>query len=222
VRVLGVDVWKGRWVAVILDQGRVAEVATDASFLALTRRFLDATIVAVDIPIGLPERGRRRADEMVRNFIGVRRSSVFFAPPRRVIEQATYGQALSLSRQRYGLGISAQAYALRAAVMESAGVADEDGRVFEVHPEASFREMAGEPLAYAKRTWNGQMMRRALLAEEGIDIPDDLGEAGLAAADDVLDAAAAAWSARRLALGEAFSLPDPPQRLGGRDVAIWC
>jgi predicted RNase H-like nuclease len=39
--------------------------------------------------------------------------------------------------------------------------------------------------------------------------------------DDVLDAAAAAWSADRLARGEAEPLPDPPAMVDGREVAIW-
>lgn len=206
----------------VLEGGTVTDIAVDPSLAALAERYADAAIVAVDIPIGLPTGGRRQADEMVRQLIGDRRSSVFMAPPRDVIEQATYHEALSLARQRHGFGISAQAYALRAAILEAAGVAKADERLLEVHPEASFRAMAGRPLAYSKRTWNGQMMRRRLLACSGIDIPDDLGGAGLAAAEDVLDAAAAAWSGYRIATGQAFSLPDPPQRLDGRDVAIWC
>jgi predicted RNase H-like nuclease len=38
---------------------------------------------------------------------------------------------------------------------------------------------------------------------------------------DVLDAAAAAWSADRIARGLARSLPDPPEEIRGRKVAIW-
>jgi predicted RNase H-like nuclease len=37
----------------------------------------------------------------------------------------------------------------------------------------------------------------------------------------VLDAAAAAWTARRVAAGEAASIPDPPEIIDGRAVAIW-
>ena len=40
--------------------------------------------------------------------------------------------------------------------------------------------------------------------------------------DDVVDAAAAAWSARRIARGAARSMPDPPERSSdGRPVAVW-
>jgi predicted RNase H-like nuclease len=86
----------------------------------------------------------------------------------------------------------------------------------------SFRELAGAPLAYAKTTWNGLAARRTLLARAGIGLPDDLAAAGRAAPDDVLDAAAVAWSAHRIATGDARTLPDPPQRDDhGRAVAIW-
>lgn len=99
----------------------------------------------------------------------------------------------------------------------SSRVAAMDHRLSEVHPEASFRAMSGEPLAYATPTWNGRMMRRRLPAERSIDFPDDLGSVPV---DDLLDAAA--WSGHCLASSDAFSLPDPPQRIGGRDVAMCC
>lgn len=76
---------------------------------------------------------------------------------------------------------------------------------------------------YPKRTWNGLAQRRACLERAGIKLPDQLKRGGLAGADDVLDAAAAAWSAWRIGTGAAArTLPDPPQE--GRDighVAIW-
>ncbi len=219
--VAGVDVWKGTWVAVALDDGTLAAVVTDPSLASLADRLGEAAVIAVDIPVGLPVRGRRRADEAVRPFVGPRRSSVFFAPPRDVLAEPTYQAALATCRARHGFGISAQAYALRERVLEADAVAARDARVAEVHPEASFRAMAGEPLAFAKRTWNGQMARRRLLSDAGIEIPDDLADHGAVPPDDILDAAAAAWSAHRIARGSASSLPDPPERIAGRDVAIW-
>ena len=45
-------------------------------------------IIAVDIPIGLPEqagRGGRTADDAVRSLLGARRSSVFSVPSRRAV-----------------------------------------------------------------------------------------------------------------------------------------
>jgi predicted RNase H-like nuclease len=41
-------------------------------------------------------------------------------------------------------------------------------------------------------------------------------------ADDILDAAAVAWTATRIASGRAASLPSPPQPDdAGRPIAIW-
>ena len=53
-------------------------------------------------------------------------------------------------------------------------------------------------------------------------MPADLGRAGEAAGvDDVLDAAAAAWTANRFALGMAESLQPVVRDLNGRDITIW-
>ncbi|MEU8613516.1 DUF429 domain-containing protein, partial [Actinoplanes sp. NPDC048791] len=95
------------------------------------------------------------------------------------------------------------------------------GLLFEAHPEVSFRQMAGEPLAYAKKTWTGQARRRQLLAKHGIVLPDQLGPAGQAPPDDILDAAAVAWSAHRMATGAAQSHPSPPEENNGARIAIW-
>lgn len=114
-----------------------------------------------------------------------------------------------------------QAWALIPKLVEAEVLAAIDGRVVEVHPEVSFRELAGRPLAWSKRSWNGLLLRRDLLAGAGIALPDLISGVTGAAADDVVDAAAAAWSARRLAKGAGRSLPDPPQLSDGRRVAIW-
>src|SRR5205823_2691454 len=90
-------------------------------------------------------------------------------------------------------------------------------RIFEVHPEVSFAALAGRHLAHPKRSWNGQMERRRLLAEHGLEVPDELA-AGTASADDVLDAAVAAWSAERIARGEAKTLPAEPPEQARRPV----
>jgi predicted RNase H-like nuclease len=44
--------------------------------------------------------------------------------------------------------------------------------------------------------------------------------AGTVPPDDILDAAAVAWSADRIARGQASSLPDPPQ-VAAVPIAIW-
>ena len=201
---LGVDAARGGWIAVALEEGRFVDAALARRFPGVLERFPDAAVVGVDIPIGLPEPGtRRRADIEARRVVGPRRSSVFFTPSQAALEALTYGEARTIAPST-----SAQGWALRTAILDVARI--EDPRLHEVHPEVSFAALAGATLAFGKRTWNGQRERVRLLAGAGIDLPDRL-DAGLVAADDVLDAAVAAWTATRIAVGEHVTLPGDPQ-----------
>ena len=76
------------------------------------------------------------------------------------------------------------------------------------------------PLRHRKKSAAGALERLDILHRHGIDL-DDLGDAGGMPLYDVLDAAAAAWSANRIATGAAQTLPDPPEVVDGHAVAIW-
>lgn len=217
--VVGTDVWKRGWVAVTLGDGTVASVACHDSLADVVAAAATARVIGVDIPIGLPDPPPRAADAAARRFVGPRSSSVFDALPAPLTAATTYREALGECRSRYGRGISAQAFALRRRILEAAVLAESDRRLREVHPEVSFTAMAGAHLDHPKRSWNGQMERSRLLARQGIHLPPTLeGGAGDVPVDDVLDAAAAAWSARRIADGTAATLPEDPE--AGEPV-IW-
>jgi predicted RNase H-like nuclease len=217
--VLGVDWYKRGWVAVALRPDAGPDVIVGADLAELLDRPPELTCIAIDMPIGLPET-ERDCDRLARGFVGVRRSSVFMTPPQAVLETHDYSAANAVAAELLGgRKISQQAYALRHNIKAVNDVAESDPRVIEVHPEVSFRQLLGEELAFAKTTWNGQMTRRSALAEEGIALPDRLDEAGAVPVADVLDAAVAAWSARRYVNGEAASLP-ADARPGDRQV-IW-
>ena len=208
MRVAGVDGTKGGWVAVELDDGRFAgarlirPVACDFGELA------DAVMIAIDIPIGF---GPRRADSAARTFLSGAASTVFTTPSRDVL-QLPFGP---------GLGVSAQAHALGPRILHVTQLAATDSRVREVHPEVSFRAMnGGQSLEHRKKSAGGGVERMRLLDAHGI-VLGDLDSAAYAPADDVLDAAAAAWSAHRIASGTAASLPDPPELVDDYPVAIW-
>src|SRR2546430_1546888 len=200
---LGVDAARGGWIAVVFEDDSFVDALLERRFPALLERFPEAAVVGVDVPIGLPDVGaRRRADVAARAVLGARRSSIFFTPARVAVEAATYTEARAVAP-----GTSAQGWALKAAILDVDRV--DDARVREVHPEASFALLAGRPLAFSKRTWNGQRERLRLLAGAGVELPDRL-DAGLVRADDVLDAAVAAWSATRIARGEHVTFPADP------------
>ena len=222
MRVAGVDGYKGGWVSVALDDGFFLEAVASKTFEAVLEAHEDAEVIAVDMPIGLSETGQRLADREARKFLVGQASTVFSTPPQAAIAEVTYQAASLAAFKLRGKYLSKQSFALFDRIREVEPLAPPGGKVFEVHPEVSFCALAGSALPHPKKTWNGQMLRRGLLEKAGIVVPDDLGRATRVPPDDVLDAAAAAWSALRIARGEARSLPDPPEVLpDGRRAAIW-
>ncbi|TCM39612.1 DUF429 domain-containing protein [Kribbella sp. VKM Ac-2568] len=225
-RVLGVDACKAGWVGVLLDDDRldVRVAATIDALVAHAELSGPLATVAIDMPIGLPDKGPRRADLLARAAIGPLTSSVFTTPVRAALLAATHPEAVEVNRDHAGQGLSVQAYGLRVKLFEiDKWVRQATMQVVEVHPEVSFAFLAGRPLTVRKSTWAGVERRRALLQDAGIHLTGELGLSGLAVGvDDVLDAGAAAWSARRVAAGEATSLPNPPETFAdGWPSAIW-
>ena len=197
---VGIDGCKAGWMAVAIGPDGVVGARVFTDFTGVLAAWPDADAYGVDMPIGLPERGRRRADEAAQSFVGPRRSSVFFAPPRAAL-LVPYADALRLAP-----GLSRQAYGLGAKILEVEPVAARQPRVLEVHPECSFRALAAEPVEHPKTTWAGFRMRVRLLEAAGISVPE-LPDLPIL---DTVDAAAAAWSALRVALGDAGTLPEAP------------
>lgn len=222
-RAVGIDAAKKGWVVISLSNGTFGEALLVPELAQLAEWLAPADVVAIDIPIGHVESGVRRADGLARQRLGRRASTVFAAPPPDVLAASTYEEANRLSKERFEIGISRQAWGLRASILDADSfVRASVCRVVEAHPELSFAEMAGEVVQSSKKSWNGQQTRRSLLAREGLDIPHYLGDAGSAGSDDVLDAAAVAWTARRVLEGGCSSLPNPPERgLHDNPVAIW-
>jgi len=223
MRAAGVDAARRGWVAVSLEaSGHAVTVRAGPSLDTLLAPDLDRAgtmVVGIDMPLGLLETGWREADRAARRLLGPRRSSVFAIPPRAVWTEASYPAANLRCRELTGQGLSAQAWGLRAKLLEANQYRQACGHpLYEVHPELAFGAMAGAPLAASKHTGPGRDERRRLLARAGIEIPAGT-PAGLIG--DVLDAAAVAWSARRIAAGRAVTVPDIPQSDSrGREIAI--
>jgi predicted RNase H-like nuclease len=190
-------------------RGRIdIEVVPD--FAAVVDR--DLLVVAVDMPMGLVDAGVRACDVAARRALGPRRSSVFPAPARPLLACAGYADALAAGRALDGRGLSRQAWNLAPRIAEVDAVLSPSlqARIIEASPELSFATMAGAPLAAAKRTSNGAATRRGLVARHVGRLPVPVPRG--ARPDDVLDAAALVWTARRVAAGTALTLGD-----GGRD-----
>lgn len=220
---IGVDGYRKGWVAVFLDDAGFVGAGCYEDFGALMEAHGDAVVLGVDMPIGLRDDGVRHADSAARAFLKGRASSVFNAPARPVLVAASYNEAAVISQRASGKGLSRQSYALLAKIREVDAFAG-DRRVHEVHPEVSFQLMAGVKLAHSKKTWGGLQERLSLLRKQSITLRKSIGDADAVGTDDVVDAAAAAWSARRIAHDHARPFPEKVQRASGkkkRRIAIW-
>jgi predicted RNase H-like nuclease len=213
--VLGIDGCPGGWVGARID-GRTVTWHTGAFADLLA---VDAAVVAVDIPIGLPAgAARRAADVEARAVLGPQRSSVFFAPPRVVLEATDQPEASRLSRCAGSTGVSIQLFHVLGKVAEVDAVVRTDAaasaRVVEVHPEVSFRRLSATAVLPSKRTAAGRVARLGALCTwlPGLQLP--VPPPGRARPDDCLDALACAWTAQRWACGDAEVLGDEVDALG--------
>ena len=238
--VAGVDGCRAGWLVVVrpldgIGRPAVRIVATFAEVLALPEA---PSLIAVDIPIGLPERsgiGGRAADIGARAKLGARQSSVFAVPARAAVMETDYGRAcaVALLHSEPPRKVSKQTFNLFAKIREVDRLMTPalQARVVECHPETAFWAMNGAaPLALPKKVKSrpnapGLALRRRLLAGAGwpmdflATMPFRTADAG---PDDLLDACGCAWTALRVLNGAALRFPAaPPLDARGLRQEIW-
>ena len=214
---LGLDGCRAGWVMV--SWSGEADATPHARIIPDIRAALDtgAGHIAVDMPIGFPAGKARSCETEARRYIGPRRSSVFPVPCREAVMADDYRQACRINARVLGGKFSKQAFMLfpKMREVDAAITPALQSRVFEVHPEVAFCAMNhGRPLPYAKKTQDGAALRRTLLKAGGFPL-DSLQHpewrASQVADDDVLDACACCWSARRIATGSHLAFPASPE-----------
>jgi predicted RNase H-like nuclease len=248
--IAGVDGCKAGWVTVVLAPGGEPEASVFAHLAALVASLPDDAILAVDMPIGLPDftlHGGRGPEALVRRLLGERQSSVFSIPSRAAVYAvdeafstierwyAGHREASRIARETSDppRGVSIQAFGIFSKIRELDRLLiarpELRSRVVESHPEVAFRQLnGGRPMALPKKIKGrinpaGMEERKALLNGCGHSrsFVDSPAPRG-AAEDDFLDAAVMMLVAQRFAQGEAVSFPDPPDADSfGNPVAIW-
>ena len=242
VRVAGVDGVTRGWVMAVTgaDRGEPVEYSTWGSFAELWTQASaqDVAVVAADIPIGLPGLDRRTADVEAGAMLGPRCASLFWTPTLGILEADSHAEANRFSRARTGSGVSTQFFGLvpkirevRASLPLESFQPSARPRVAEVHPEVGFAVLAGGPMSFPKKNKKDSSDRRGLEQRLAALEPDfrDIAAAlesppagrPKAALDDLLDAAAAAWTARRIVSGEAVCLGEGEFDVTGYPMNIW-
>ena len=161
----GVDGCPGGWIAAFVrPAGDDCVIAVYPHFAEVLTAHNTPAIVAVDIPIGLPEQAGhcgRAAEYAVRPWLGQRQSSVFAVPSRTAVYAPDYGAAChaALATSQPPRKVSKQLFNISPKIREVDAILRADAklttRVFEVHPELAFWRLNGErPLSEAKKIKN--------------------------------------------------------------------
>jgi predicted RNase H-like nuclease len=246
----GVDGCPGGWlVAFVRTDGVEVRSRVMRSFSAIFEEPEAPAIVAVDMPIGLPQhsppKGRLPESE-VRPLLGNRKSSVFRIPSRDAVyagvravptdEKQRFLLACDIARKtsedkkafaKQGFYIFPKIVEIDTFLKNHPSMVK---RVFEIHPEVAFWRLNGDqPLQEPKKKKSrpfepGLELRRHLLLADGF--PENevrrVPPREAAGIDDWLDALACAAVAKRIHNGRARSYPAKPQYDAlGLPMAIW-
>jgi predicted RNase H-like nuclease len=182
-----------------------------------------ATLILVDIPIGLPEAANDRScDKEARKVLGTRRASVFPVPCRAAVYAPDYDAAINLNERITGKRIFRATWNLMPRMRQVDEILQADSRAREVfreaHPEVLFwglnqrrpmasykKNMAGEAerLEVLERVYRGA---KAIFQELKENLPRNA-----AGPDDLLDALAAAVTGL-IGGSRLQTLPPSPER----------
>ena len=226
--VAGVDGCRAGWLCVLLDaRTGVPKHAFIKETLAEIAALEAALRIAVDVPMGVDGFSSplgRGCDTALRRELGARQSSVFAVPARAALAETEYRLACeaALAHSDPPRMVSKQCFHIFPKIREADALITPElqTRIVECHPEGAFWAMNGkQPLAEPKKLKSrghppGLALRRALL--EAVGFPAEFlaarrFKASHAGEDDVLDACACAWTARRVFRGEAHRFPDRPR-----------
>lgn len=170
--ILGIDGCRGGWAVASLQNSSVSfsviERLDELDFACVARVF-------IDIPIGIPESGRRSCDHALRALLPPNaRPSVFYCPVYDAVYAADYAAARRISIEKTGKSMSIQAWNLCPKIIEAERFMTRfdasKPTVFESHPEWNWLRLAGTALD-SKHTQNGRFQRQHLLAAAGIELP---------------------------------------------------
>lgn len=230
MHVAGVDGCRGGWLCVEENDGALrAFVAKSVNELLADLR--GVSIIAIDVPIGLPDSGERPCDPIARRLLRPpRASSVFPVPVRDILGERDYKTACSRHRQIDGRGMSRQAFAILHKIHEvDLLLAHEPGlqqRVREIHPEVCFAVWNGGLAMKHKKSIPQGLAERQLLIDKEWPSQRQKVARHLRVReyqpDDLNDAFAALWTARRIVAGTATVLsPLRATDRNGLRMEIW-
>jgi len=219
---VGVDACKSGWFAVCVDQDDSWKFDIFKDMQSLWDTFRNASLILVDVPIGLPSNTSRGCDLAARELLKPpRASSVFPAPSREAAYASDYREANELNREVLGVGLSRQTWSICRRIREMDSFLAENkasvNNLRESHPEVCFWALAGNhPMRFSKKKKPGQTERQDVL-QSIFPQSDGIYEEALSAyrrkelaRDDILDAIALAVTVV-MGVDQLSSIPVTPE-----------
>ena len=209
----GIDGCRGGWLVARVVEGN--EPGLHPEFFIRTNLqpiFAEArkgvAVVAIDIPIGIPETGERHCDISAREELpSGRKSCVFPVPMRSALPATSYLEACLLNHKASGRRISVQSFGILPKIREIDRLMTPGLQQFvrEAHPEVTFAVLTNRTDLGNKKRAEGRAKRLAVLAGEGMRLSlDDICQQRillgrhLVQVDDLIDAAACVLTAKRI------------------------
>jgi predicted RNase H-like nuclease len=144
-KVLGADACRAGRVGVVVHNGppRLHVAKTTIALVADAEVDGHLAVIGIDIPIGLPDTGRRSTDVSAYQLVGPQQSAVFITPVRAALEAGSHAAAVQANGSRAGEGICAPVYGLRSPPAREKTRAASGIHPRQLRPAAATTEAAG-------------------------------------------------------------------------------
>ena len=209
---IGVDGTSSGWIASIGNSRNksLSSIKFSENLNKLMSDYPDS-IVVIDMPIELNKKTYlRTCDVLAKKYLGKAfQSSIFIPPLKRVLKCSTYQEANELSRKITGKGLSKQSWHLKSKISEVQQISKLSNKVYEGHPECSFKMLKKGSLKAKKKSVSGIFERLDLLKRVGLDplsVNLKLENSSSIKIDDVLDSMVLFCTALRIVEGNYLCL----------------
>jgi predicted RNase H-like nuclease len=169
MKFIGVDGCKIGWFYTAITQENDWEIGVSEHIEKLWETHKDASLILVDIPIGLPFNEPRTCDLDARKLMGKGKTSTVFPPScREALSAETYEEACEINKKVLGKKISLQAYHIskKTKQVDDFLLSNPQARqkIRETHPEICFWALAGgKTMQFPKKKKHGFKERLDLL-----------------------------------------------------------
>lgn len=212
---IGIDGTSSGWIASIgSSKNKCISAITFSEKLDKILSDYPNSVVVIDMPIELNNNSySRECDVLAKRYLGKSfQSSIFIPPLKRVLECTDYQAANMLSKKITGKGLSKQSWNLKSKIIEVQGISKLSNKIYEGHPECSFKMLKNETLKAKKKSVSGIFERLGILKKAGLDplsISLYLESTPGVKIDDVLDSMVLFITASRIYEGTHLCLKKP-------------